>query len=64
MTIKNIQIDPGLHMLVKIHAAVLGQSIRDYTERALRAQLADSPIAHGQGVLLEPREDYQTQETP
>jgi len=62
VTDKTLWINGELHAQIKAHAALLGESIREYTERALRLQLADSPIARGQRVLLEPRVEYETQE--
>jgi len=62
MEYMQVLVEKRLHNQVKAHAALLNETIREYTERALRLQLADSPIARGQGVLLEPRAEYETQE--
>ena len=53
--IKTLYIDKELHQQVKVRAAMLGVTIREFTEVALRHELDDQR-------LIDTREGYTTQE--
>ena len=55
MTTKTLYIDKELHQKVKVRAAMLGVTIREFTEVALRHELNDQR-------LIDAREGYTTQE--
>ena len=58
---KHLLVTPQLHSQIKAHAALLGETLLQYVEIALNSRLADSPIARGQGMLLESDENKEAQ---
>ena len=55
MTVKNIQIDEGLHKRVKLTATMHGISIRDWAEQVISDALEGKPSA---SVLVDTKESY------
>jgi hypothetical protein len=66
MTVKQVLVGEELHQQVKAAAALMGQSIREFTEEALRAQLGPFSLPRpvktstGHKLLIDPRPQYET----
>ena len=55
MTVKNIQIDEGLHKRVKLTATMHGISIREWAEQVISDALEGKPSS---SVLVDTKEQY------
>lgn len=59
----SLLVSKELHAQIKVHAALLGETIQSYTERALRRQLNEPPDHLPLRVLLESWTEYELEAT-